>query len=317
MKISVVIPTYNGRAWIGATIASALAQTMPPFEIVVVNDGSTDGTADVLREFGEGIRVVSQANRGLSAARNVGIGAARGEMIALLDDDDLWFPEKLALQAAVLAERPEVGLVFSDIECFDHASGDVLSARNERSLARLQTVEAGPGVRLLERSAQFRAALDDTFALPSTLLIRRAALDAVGPFDETLRYAEDWQMLLRLATVCEFAYVNRVLVRRRIRGNSLSARGQSAADFVPPLERLLAIARLDDGQRRDLHDMLARLHYDAAYFLRKEGHRDGARAHLRAALDFAAAGSGRRFAAKERLRAKALFVAATALSTGR
>ena len=125
-KVSVIIPVFNGAETIGRALQSVFAQTFTDYEIVVVNDGSTDDTASVLAGYGEKIRVVSQSNRGLSAARNAGIAASQGEYVALLDDDDQWLPEKLALCVPVLDADPDCALVYTGMLKVD-ADGRPLS----------------------------------------------------------------------------------------------------------------------------------------------------------------------------------------------
>jgi glycosyltransferase involved in cell wall biosynthesis len=117
--LSAVIPAYNAEAWLGQAIESALAQEEVALEVVVVDDGSTDGTAEVLATFGDRIRLVRQANRGLPAARNAGIAAARGDLVAFLDADDTWEPSKSRRQLAYLAAHPACGLVFCDVHRMD------------------------------------------------------------------------------------------------------------------------------------------------------------------------------------------------------
>src|SRR5687767_14566662 len=112
--VSVVIPTYNYGRYVGDAIDSALAQTRPPDEVVVVDDGSTDDTPDRLAAYGDRIRVVRQTNQGLSAARNAGIRAAHGDWVAFLDSDDAFHPRKLELQLGALARRPELRLLATD-----------------------------------------------------------------------------------------------------------------------------------------------------------------------------------------------------------
>ena len=115
VKVSVVIPVFNNQATIAGTLASVLAQRFDSgVEVIVVNDGSTDGTRAVLTEFGDRIRVIDQRNLGVSAARNAGIAAAAGEYIALLDGDDIWMEDKLARTVPVLDRNPACVAVFSD-----------------------------------------------------------------------------------------------------------------------------------------------------------------------------------------------------------
>jgi glycosyltransferase involved in cell wall biosynthesis len=109
MKISVVIPCYNAAAYVGEAVRSVLTQTLPPHEVIVIDDGSTDASATVLSEFGSSVTLVRQTNQGVAAAVNLGVSKARGEAIAFLDADDVWLPDKLERQVAVLMAEPSFG----------------------------------------------------------------------------------------------------------------------------------------------------------------------------------------------------------------
>jgi len=178
--VSVVIPTYNYARYVGDAIDSALAQTVPPLEVVVVDDGSTDDTLAVLAAYGHRIRVVCQANQGLSAARNTGIRAACGEWVAFLDSDDAFHPRKLELQLAVLAERPELQLLATD-------------AFSDEPL-RWPVVPEAPRVEPVTVAA---IAMRTLFA-PSSVLARKSCFDTVGDFDPALRSVEDRDMWVRV-----------------------------------------------------------------------------------------------------------------------
>ena len=117
--VSVVIPLYNARDVICETIESVLAQTWKDYEIVVIDDGSTDGSDQIVRGVGSGLRYVRQENAGVAAARNRGIAESKGPYIALLDHDDLWHPTKLEKQVGLLGQRPEVGMVITDVAHID------------------------------------------------------------------------------------------------------------------------------------------------------------------------------------------------------
>ena len=130
--ISVVIPAYNARHTLPATLESLFAQTWPHLEIIVVDDGSTDGTAQMLAQHGTRVRVLSQPNGGLARARATGVAAARGQWIALLDADDLCRPERLALQARVLEALPEVVMCAGDFDAFDDRDGKVSASHAAR-----------------------------------------------------------------------------------------------------------------------------------------------------------------------------------------
>jgi glycosyltransferase involved in cell wall biosynthesis len=116
--LSAVIPAYNREAYLGEAIESALSQTRPPDEIIVIDDGSTDRTAEIARSFGKTVDCLSQSNQGIGAARNAGLHAARGNLIALLDSDDLWLERKLEIQTFFLQQHPEIDLVSCHMKPF-------------------------------------------------------------------------------------------------------------------------------------------------------------------------------------------------------
>ena len=205
--VSVVIPTYNYGRFVTEAVESVLAQTLPAAEVVVIDDGSTDDTRDRLAPYGGRIRYVYQANNGLPAARNAGIRAARGDLIALLDSDDLWHPRKLEAQVAVLARSPEVGLVAAD------PAPDVS--------AGWPTV--GDPAGLPVRPVTLRDMLVRSRFGPSSVLVRRACFDEVGLFDTGLRSAEDRDMWLRIAACFPVVKVEAPLWWYRLHGGNMSA----------------------------------------------------------------------------------------------
>jgi glycosyltransferase involved in cell wall biosynthesis len=134
--VSVIVPTYEGAAFVGETIESVLAQTYEPIEIVVVDDASTDGTPDLVAGYGERVRLERGRERlGPTRRRNEAISFAQGELIAWLDQDDLWLPEKTEREVAVMLARPEVGLVYSGYEAFDDDTGETIPWRERESEA--------------------------------------------------------------------------------------------------------------------------------------------------------------------------------------
>src|SRR5580658_2196955 len=116
--LSVIIPAHNRELYVGEAIESALRQTRPPDEIVVIDDGSTDRTAEIARSFGKSVHCLSQSNQGIGAARNAGLQAARGNLIAFLDSDDLWLERKMEIQTAFLLAHPEIDLVACHMKPF-------------------------------------------------------------------------------------------------------------------------------------------------------------------------------------------------------
>lgn len=190
-RISIVIPTFNRAHLVSRAIESALAQTaIDQCEILVVDDGGADTTAQVVTAYGERVRLIRRANGGLAAARNSGIAAAQGEFIALLDDDDAWRRGKLAAQLAAMARFPEVALCTTRTHDVDCTGREVLR--------RIAPIELDMPVDCLAHL------LDWNFVPPSSALIRRSALEKVGAFDESLRQAEDFDLWARLAARAPF-----------------------------------------------------------------------------------------------------------------
>ena len=207
MKVSVVIPTYNDEGTIAATVESALAQRFEAgFEVIVVNDGSTDGTRGILAKFGDRIRVIDQKNSGVSAARNAGIRAASGEYIALLDGDDTWTEDKLAKTVPVLDENPACVAVASNVIGVDDA-GRVVSYPVTPEFRHSPTLDE-----MLDRLWAY---------LPSACVIRRETILAIGGFSEKFKpehYAyEDVFIMLLVRERGEILYVPETLVRYRYR----------------------------------------------------------------------------------------------------
>lgn len=198
-SISVVIPCYNGEAYLGEALDSVRSQTLPPTQVIVVDDGSTDGSAAIARGMA-GITLVSQPNRGLPAARNAGLAVADGDLVAFLDADDVWEPRKLERQAAFLDDNPSVGYAFA----------------HHRYL--VEDPEALPG---WLRGQVARGS--EPSPLPSAWLVRRELFDTVGRFDESLHISDDLDWLMRAtAAGVRSGTVPEVLVGRRIHASNLS-----------------------------------------------------------------------------------------------
>ncbi|MCJ8502417.1 glycosyltransferase family 2 protein [Desulfatitalea alkaliphila] len=180
-RISVVIPTFNRAGIVTRAINSVLSQTRPPLEVIVVDDGSTDGTAALLERYAGRIRVIRQPNRGVSAARNRGVAAAAGEWIALLDSDDAWQQEKLARQVDHLQRHPETVICQTE-EIWIRNGVRVNPKQRHRKLAGMI----------------FEQCLPLCLISPSAVMLRRDLLTAAGGFDESLPACEDYDLWLRL-----------------------------------------------------------------------------------------------------------------------
>ncbi len=207
-QVSVVVPVFNGETTIRRTVASVLRQSFGDFEILVIDDGSTDRTAAIVREFGDArIRLLPFENRGLAASRNRGIRAARGEFIAFLDADDLWLPDKLALQVTALGQHPGAALAYGWSDCID---------AEDRLLLQGNHIEASGKV-------YEQLLLRNFFDNGSTTLVRAAAVGGSNIFDESLQAAEDWDLWLRLAWDHEVVCVPRVLTLYRVHAGAMSS----------------------------------------------------------------------------------------------
>ncbi len=238
-----IIPTYNRRDLLPRALDSVLAQTVPIDEIIVIDDGSTDGTDDMLRaRYGDRVRYVWQPNAGVSAARNHGLRLAQGRYLALLDSDDLWLPTKTELQVAFLDAHPDFGMVVCDVERVDseYRHIDVFRRRDT----------------LREDGWVLRWVLHNPALAPASVLMRREVVDQLGGFDEGLRTAEDLEFHLRVARHWKIGVVEQALVRAMRGHDGLSAADSTYDDYVRVVEAAVAGARgsVDD---RELDEALA------------------------------------------------------------
>jgi glycosyltransferase involved in cell wall biosynthesis len=207
--VSVVIPTYNRATRVQSAIESVFAQTFADLEVIVVDDGSTDDTGQVLAElFGEQIRYFAQSNQGASAARNKGISEARGEWIAFLDSDDHWEADKLEWQMkAIKRFGHECGGCYTDVRFFNHAETRSMFELAESSYRH----EGEMGINCDVLRLLVRPGGAGMVVCPSSVLARTDAVRSTG-FNPRIRYSEDSDFLFRLAMRTGFCYVNRPLV---------------------------------------------------------------------------------------------------------
>lgn len=210
--VSVVIPCYNRDQYIRETIESVLNQTYNNIELIVVDDGSTDNSRDLLESFKGEMKLLEhpgRVNKGQSAALNLGIKASRGKYISFLDSDDLFAPDKIEKQVEFLEKNPQYGLVYGN--------GHAINEEGE-------LLYPFYGDDHCEISDPNKILLDCYFLLPNNSLLKRDVLDASGLFDETLRAAQDHDQLIRIAEVTTVAYINEFLFYYRRHKNSISQR---------------------------------------------------------------------------------------------
>jgi GT2 family glycosyltransferase len=232
-SVSVIIPTYNRASSLPATISSVVRQTLPPVEVIVVDDGSTDDTEEVCAALPAAVRYIRQENAGVSAARNRGIREATAEWIAFVDSDDTWHPAKLEVQLAALAANPEArwsasgcevidddGMPLPDVQGFEAVFDAIGEAREpaeqffERWLRRSE-VCAGGQTHTVFAGDFFSLLFGGNVVLPSSSLIQRDLLDEAGMFDEEFRVAEETEFFHRVAAFADGVLVASPLVGYR------------------------------------------------------------------------------------------------------
>jgi glycosyltransferase involved in cell wall biosynthesis len=208
MLVSIIIPTYNREATIGAAVESALAQTHRPVEVIVVDDGSKDGTLAALQRFGDAITVVAQENAGPSAARNRGVAAAKGEVLAFLDSDDAWLPTKIARQAEMLEKAgPRMAC------CVCNAS--ILGFSGEPAGTSFQNAGLYPAQDEGEWSNPGEVLATRFLLFNQVVAVRKDAFHKVGGFNRALRILEDYELAMKLSTAGTWGIISEPLVVKR------------------------------------------------------------------------------------------------------
>jgi glycosyltransferase involved in cell wall biosynthesis len=222
--VSVIIPTYNSAEYLEQSLQSVFSQTYSFVQVIVVDDGSTDDTRQVLAPYiREGkIQYCFQQNRGPAAARNLGIQQARGEFIGFLDADDLWLPEKLESQVVVLRKNPDIGMVYSDSEWFgEEWDRQCAASRKLRENDRRKA-------EYFCRGDIYKTLLAHNFIPTMAVLVRHSVLKKTGPFLEQINgrrfsYGEDFELWLRVARACKVEFSLQKSVKRRVHPGQLTS----------------------------------------------------------------------------------------------
>lgn len=231
--VSVVLTSLNGatRGYLREAIESVLSQTYRNFDLIIVDDGSTDGTGNLCREYKDPrIRYYYQENKGLGAARNAGIEQSIGELVCFLDDDDVWFPEKLEKQVAFFNSCPDplIGMVYTSLELIDETGR-----------------KCGHQANIADGQIYKRLLYGNIVDAPSSVMIKRQVFDEVGRFKQELFSSEDYEMWLRLSKVFHVYSLGEDLVKYRVHANKMS-RNYRKMEYFRLIAVMLALLEADD-----------------------------------------------------------------------
>ena len=268
--VSVIIHTYNNEKFIGETIESVLNQTYKDYEIIVVDDGSVDGTRDALLPYMHGIRYHYKENGGIASAKNAGIKLSQTEYVAFLDHDDLWVSDKLKLQMECFSENPQVGLV--DAKYTSFKDGKELRTKPEKGYS----------------GWIFKELLAKSFIQTSTVVVKKECLDAVGLYDESFSLGDEYDMFLRISKKFQCGFIDKGLTRYRVHDTNASNN-----DFLFDNENLGVYKKvynnctdLDGVEKKILRKRIARYSMKVAEGLYHQGKLEESKEYQKEANNF-------------------------------
>lgn len=274
--VSVIIPCYNSAAHITAAIDSVLAQDYPNIEVIVVDDGSTDSSIDILRQFGDKIIVLQQANQGPAAARNAGMRIASGQFIAFNDSDDLWLPGKLTAQISYLLQHPDIGLCYCGWAIWHDATS------LEQISAQLADADHAIAIEDAYYSGWlYLKLLKDSVIHTITAVMRREVIDTIGMFNTTYRIGEDHDFWLRISQRYQMAKLSQTYAVYRDNPHSTTKKVHAKNFSLLVLESAVAHYGLScpSGARESqtvVNSYLGGRHFTYGYNAMMQGHRDKA-----------------------------------------
>jgi len=265
MKVSVIIPTYNRAEFIVKSIESVLSQTRPVDEIIVVDDGSTDNTKQVINsKFGKHVKYVWQENAGPAAARNTGIRYSTGDWLALIDSDDVWTPHKNERECNFISENSGTEFLFSHMGVFfnDNIDSAKKEIKNERVCKYFETNNK-------DAKESFSYLIEENIVPTSSTFFKKECLNRTGTFNENLKSGEDLDLWLRLSLYCKVGFLNEVLIFRRRHNDNL------VNDFVLRQETLLQVLegfknstyKLDPVQNKKIRKKIGPVCYELGSYL--------------------------------------------------
>ncbi|MFQ5686787.1 MAG: glycosyltransferase family 2 protein [Candidatus Scalindua sp.] len=268
--VSVIIHTFNNEKFIAETVESVLSQTYSDYEIIVVDDGSGDGTRDALLPYMQEIRYHYKENGGIASAKNTGISLSNAEFVAFLDHDDLWIPDKLKIQMEYFNGNPQVGLVYAKYASF----------RGDKEL-RVKPEKGYSGW-------IFKTLLSKSIVQTSTVMVKRECLNAVGTFDESFKLADEYDMFLRVAKRFQCGFVNKELTRYRVHD-----RNASKNDLLFDKENLRVFKKvyngytdLDGNEKKILRKRIARYSMRVAEGLCRQGQLEESKIYQKEAREY-------------------------------
>jgi len=273
-KVSVIVSTFNSGSYVKETLLSILAQNYRDFEVVVVDDASTDNTAEVVTGLNSDkinyIRL-PENHGGPSKARNVGINNARGEYIAIFDSDDLMLPGRIESVVAMMDELPEVGMVCTNAIKFNTKGDYAYNHINTRDYGRfvsLKTRCVNDNFYIIDKKHAYECLFYENFVQTSSVTIRKKVFDAIGYFDESLTNADDLDMWFRIACCYDLGYLEEICVRYRIREGSITTRAAKLGDNRIKVIRKRLEMPLDKNTRHQAHTLISGFYAEMGYSLR-------------------------------------------------
>lgn len=272
-EVSVIIPTYNSVHYLPKAIDSVLNQSFRDFELIVVDDGSTDITREIVKKY-EGIaRYFYQENQGVSVARNNGIEKSLGRYIAFLDDDDYWHKDKLIKQVNFLKKNSDIAMVYTDMHSIDPFERIIDRWLETKSFYRSKNVYA--------------SLIKECFIIPSSVLIRRECFEKIGLFDPKYRNAQDLDLWLRIARSFKIAVIEEPLTFRRLHGKNMSINIEnSLLNRISIFKDELEIKYLKLSDCLTIWSVLSSVYFDLGYLYFERGSIDSSRSNFMKSLKF-------------------------------
>lgn len=274
--VSVVIPTYNAGKYLPATINSILEQDFDDLEIIVVDDQSTDNTEEVLNKIGSDkifYYCLEENHGGPSRPRKIGIKEAKGEFIALCDSDDLFAPGRLNFAVKLLRNHPELGMVFTDEQKFDDATGKDLGnfLKGYDRFHALPKKQVEKDCFVIAPDNAFSCLFFENYIMPSGVTIRRSIFKDIGSFDETLTNGDDRDMWFRITRKYPIGFINKIGFRYRVRAGSISGRGATLSENRIRVLQKQMEASLPDYLHKRCQELIAQHYYSIGYNFQIQG----------------------------------------------